>query len=122
MTEPLAVPVKVGARMVQMRAPNDAQLTALLDFERQAMLLNKMSDGQEKNARSVTLAKRSLLLVEKLVVDHADWDTMMDDMITGELGWTEFNDIPVNLFEALEATGNRSARRSAAKASRTRQA
>lgn len=120
MTEPLIVPVKVGGRMVDMRPPNENQLAALLDFERQASLLDKMQDGPERNQRSVALARRSLLLIEKLMVNPADWDQAMDDMITGDLGWPDFNDIPNNLFDALEASGNRAARRSAAKVARTR--
>jgi hypothetical protein len=100
--------------------PHDSQIVALLDFERQAGLLAKMSEGPEKNTRSLALARRSLMLVEKLTVDPADWDWLMDSMVTQEVEWEEFNDLPYRLFEALEKTGNRASRRSAARATRTR--
>lgn len=121
MTTPLiTAPVKVGGRMIDMRPPSETQLAALLDFERQATLLDRMPDGPEKNKRSITLARRSLVLVEKLTVNSEDWDWMMDSMMDESLDWTEFNEIPGRLFDALGANDNRAARRSAAKATRTR--
>jgi hypothetical protein len=120
MDEPLTVPVEIGGRTITMRPPNDSQIVALLDFERQAGLLAKRSEGPEKNTRSLALARRSLMLVEKLTVDPADWDWLMDSMVTQEVEWEEFNDLPYRLFEALEKTGNRASRRSAARATRTR--
>ena len=122
MNEPLTVPITVGGREVLMRPPTEGQVIALLDFERQATLLDKMADGPDKNMRSVALARRSLLLVEKLVAVPADWDWMMDSMMENTLDWDEFNEIPSRLFTALEGMGNRAARRSAAKATRTRKA
>ncbi len=121
MTEPLiTAPVKVGARMVEMRAPSETQLAALLDFERQAGLLDKMPNGVDKNKRSITLARRSLVLIEKLTVNGEDWDWMMDSMMDESLDWAEFNEIPGRLFDALGANDNRASRRAAAKATRTR--
>lgn len=120
MTEPLTVPVRIGGRDVTMRPPSETQLAALLDFERQAGLLDKMQDGVDKNKRSVTLARRSLLLVEKLIVDAADWDWLMDSMVEQSVEWDEFNDIPSRLFDALSANDNRAARRAAAKTTRAR--
>lgn len=121
MTEPLiTAPVKVGARMVEMRAPSETQLAALLDFERQAGLLDKMPNGVDKNKRSITLARRSLVLIEKLTVNGEDWDWMMDSMMEESLDWAEFNEIPGRLFDALGANDNRASRRAAAKATRTR--
>lgn len=121
MTQPLTTAmVKVGERMIEMRPPSETQLAALLDFDRQATLLDKMPNGEEKNKRSITLARRSLVLVEKLTINSEDWDWMMDSMMDESLDWPEFNEIPGRLFDALSADDNRASRRAAAKSTRTR--
>jgi hypothetical protein len=122
MDTPVTVPVKVGERMIDMRPPTDTQIIALLDFDRQATLLDKMSDGPEKNVRSVALARRSLILIEKLIATPSDWDWLMDEMMAASMSWEEFNEIPERLFVALEGLGNRASRRSTAKPTRTRKA
>lgn len=118
MDEPLTASVKVGEREITMRSPTKTQILSLLDFERQAALLDKLPDGDDKDKRSVTLARRSLILIEKITMDPADWDWIMDSMMAEEIDWSEFNDIPYRLFEALERQGNRATRR--AKATRVR--
>lgn len=118
----ITVPVEVGGRSIMMRPPSSEQMAALLDFERQAGLLAKLPDGEAKDKRSVTLARRSLVLIEHLMVDSEDWDWLMDAMMARQVDWLEFNDIPSRLFDALAGQGNRETRRGAAKATRTKKA
>lgn len=122
MTTPteLTAPVALGERTIQMRMLTDSQMAALLDFQRQGELLERMADGEEKNKRAVTLARRCLLMTEKLIVDPEDWDWAMDCMITGELTFPDLTSLPARLLESLvEQAPNRAERRSVAKASRT---
>lgn len=122
MTTPteLTAPVALGDRTIQMRMLSDSQMAALLDFQRQAELLERMPDGEDKNKRAVTLARRCLLMTEKLIVDPDDWDWAMDSMITGELDFPELTSLPARLLDSLvEQAPNRAARRSVAKATRT---
>lgn len=120
-TAPLTAPVELGPRTVTMRMLTDSQMAALLDFQRQAELLERMPDGEDKNRRAVTLARRCLLMTEKLIVDPEDWDWAMDCMITGELSFEDLTALPARLLAALVAAPtNRAERRTVAKASRTR--